>query len=305
MTAFARLSLATLALVAALVSVTVAAAGKGGASPGVALGGSGVATADGALRYVARQRAGLTTVTAIRPRRPGRPPRLPVGCPRDPAGRLRRLARRPRPRRRVARRSRRPGRSRDGLASPSSRPEPSRAADGHAARQLVVRRALARTAAKLYLVEHAGAGSPTYRVRAYDLLRGRLVREAVIDPRLGGRAMTGLPVTQAHGPGGVWAYTLYQKPGGLPVRPRPRHRARKALCIELPWRGNQGRLFDVRMRVRAARSSCEASAAPSSRGSTRGSSWCTRTTTRSAAPSPVPPSRPRSRVPPRRCRGSR
>ena len=100
---------------------------------------------------------------------------------------------------------------------------------------------------KLYLVEHTR--DVTYRVRAYDVVRGRLLREAVVDPRLGGRSMTGVPVTRAHGPGGVWAYTLYQKPGGLPFVHALDTMRGKALCIELPWRGNQGRLFDVRMRV--------------------------------------------------------
>ena len=89
----------------------------------------------------------------------------------------------------------------------------------------------------------------TYRVRAYDVVRGKLLREAVIDPRLGGRSMTGAPVTRATGPGGVWVYTLYQKPGGLPFVHALDTVRGKALCLELPWRGNQGRLFDVRMSV--------------------------------------------------------
>ena len=65
MTPAVRLALAMLAPIAALVSVTTAVAGKGGASPGVQLGGRGIAAADGALRYLARHRAGVTTVTAI------------------------------------------------------------------------------------------------------------------------------------------------------------------------------------------------------------------------------------------------
>ena len=61
--------------------------------------------------------------------------------------------------------------------------------------------------------------------------------------------MTGVPVTQTFGPGAVWVYTLYQKPGGLPFVHALDTVRGKALCIELPWRGNQGRLFDVRMRA--------------------------------------------------------
>jgi len=248
MTPAVRLALAMLALTAALVPVTTAVAGKGGASPGVQLGGRGIATADGALRYVARQRAGVTTVTAID--RDGQVARTGsvtgvVGIPR------------------VAFDGSLGGLAFDGpslvLAAPAPVSGRSRfvvlATSTLRVKRTVTLRgswsfdAISPDGAKLYLVEHASAGSATYRVRAYDLLRGRLVREAVIDPRLGGRAMTGMPVTQAYGPGGVWAYTLYQKPGGLPFVHALDTVRGKALCIELPWRGNQGRLFDVRMRV--------------------------------------------------------
>ncbi len=144
MAAFARLSLATLALVAALVPVTTAVAGKGGASPGVALGGSGIASADGALRYVARHRAGLTTVTAIdrdgQVVRRGSVPGV-LGIPRVAFdGSLGGLASR-RPRSLVARFAR-AGRGKVTLRHPRH-PQPPREAHGHAPRQLVVRRALA------------------------------------------------------------------------------------------------------------------------------------------------------------------
>jgi len=243
-----RLALAALALTAALVSVTAAAGGKGGASPGVALGGSGIATADGALRYVARLRASRTVVTAVD--RDGRVARRgtltgALGIPRVAFdGSLGGLAfdgrslvvASPAP---VA------GRSRFVvLGTPSLRVRRTIALRGDWSFD-----ALSPDGKKLYLVEHAGAAGPTYRVRAYDLARGRLVREAVIDPRLGGRAMTGMPVTQALGPGAVWAYTLYQKPGGLPFVHALDTVRGKALCIELPWRGDQSRLFEVRLRV--------------------------------------------------------
>ena len=248
MTPAVRLALATLALSAALVPVTTAVAGKGGASPGVRLGGRGIATADGALRYVARQRAGVTTITAID--RDGQVARTGsvtgvVGIPRVAFdGSLGGLAL-DGPSLVLAAPAPVSGRSRFVvLATPSL----------HVKRTVTLRGswsfdAISPDGAKLYLVEHARAGSPTYRVRAYDLLRGRLVREAVIDPRLGGRAMSGVPVTQAFGRGAVWVYTLYQKPGGLPFVHALDTMRGKALCIELPWRGDQGRLFDVRLRV--------------------------------------------------------
>jgi DNA-binding beta-propeller fold protein YncE len=248
MTPAVRLALAMLALTAALVPVTTAVAGKGGASPGVQLGGRGIATADGALRYVARQRAGVTTVTAID--RDGQVARTGsvtgvVGIPRVAFdGSLGGLAFAG-PSLVLAAPAPVSGRSRFVvLATPSLRVKRTVALRGNWSFD-----AISPDGARLYLVEHASAGSATYRVRAYDLLRGRLVREAVIDPRLGGRAMSGMPVTQAFGPGAVWVYTLYQKPGGLPFVHALDTVRGKALCIELPWRGDQGRLFDVRLRV--------------------------------------------------------
>jgi len=248
MTSNIRLTLAAGALAAALVSATSAAADKGGPSPGVALGGAGISSTDGAFRYVARHRAGLTTVTAIdhdgQSVRRGSVTGL-VGIPR------------------VAFDGSLGGLAHDGrrlvLASPAPVSGRSRfvvlgTPDLRLQRTVVLSGpwsfdALSPDGRRLYLVEHARAGSPTYRVRAYDLLRGRLVREAVIDPRLGGRAMSGVPVTQAFGRGAVWVYTLYQKPGGLPFVHALDTVRGKALCIELPWRGDQGRLFDVRLRV--------------------------------------------------------
>lgn len=248
MTSSVRLPIAALAVAVALVTPVRADAGKGGPSPGVELGGRGIAAADGTLRYVARFRAGRTTVTAIdrdgQSLRRGSLPGL-LGIPR------------------VAFDGTLGGLAHDGRSLVLASPGPVSGRSRFvvlSTRTLAVERtialrgtwsfdALSPEGRTLYLVEHSPRGEVTYRVRAYDLARGRLVREAVIDPRLGGRAMTGLPVTQVHGPGGVWAYTLYQKPGGLPFVHALDTARGKALCIELPWRGNQGRLFEVRLRV--------------------------------------------------------
>ena len=247
MTARVRLVVIGFALVTTLVLAGAVGAGKGGPSPGVELGGPGIANTSGTLRYVASFKAGNTLVRAF-----------------DADGVVRRgsvtgVLGIPR----VAFDGSLDGLAHDGrslvLASPDKVEGNSRFAV-LSTRTLGLRRmitlrgswsfdALSPDGRKLYLVEYASTGRPTYRVRAYDLVRGTLLREAVIDPRLGGRAMTGLPVTRAFGPGGVWAYTLYQKPGGFPfVHALDTVRGR-ALCIELPWKGNQGRLFDVRMSV--------------------------------------------------------
>jgi hypothetical protein len=248
MTARVRLVLIGFALVTTLVLSGAAGAGKGGPSPGVELGGPGIANTAGTLRYVASFKAGNTLVRAF-----------------DADGVVRRgsvagLLGIPR----VAFDGSLDGLAHDGrslvLASPDKVEGNSRFAV-LSTRNLGLRRmitlrgswsfdALSPDGRKLYLVEYASTGRPTYRVRSYDVVRGTLLREAVIDPRRGGRAMTGLPVTRTFGPGGVWAYTLYQKPGGLPFVHALDTVRGKALCIELPWKGNQGRLFDVRMSVR-------------------------------------------------------
>ena len=239
------LSIPGLALLAALALASGAGADKGGPSPGVALE-EGIAALDGTPRYVARAAKGTTTVTAFDA--DGRALRRGLlsgvfGIPR------------------VAFDGTLDGLAHDGrslvLASASTAGGKSRFAV-LSTRDLRVRRmvtlpgtwsfdALSPDGRKLYLVEHSG--DVTYRVRAYDVVRGKLLREAVIDPRLGGRTMSGAPVTRAVGPGGVWAYTLYQKPVGLPFVHALDTVRGKALCVELPWRGNQGRLFDVRMSV--------------------------------------------------------
>ena len=245
MTVYARLTAFCLAIAAALAVAAGAGAGKGGPSPGVQIGGKGIVAADGAHRYVARIKAGDTVVTgydadgAVRRGSVGGVLGIPL----------------------VAFDGSRGGLAYDGRSLVLAAPGPVAGMSRFAVlstRNLALRRvvslrgtwsydALSPDGRKLYLVEHSG--DVTYRVRAYDVVRGSLLREAVIDPRQGGRAMTGMPVTRATGPGGVWAYTLYQKPGGLPFVHALDTVRGKALCIELPWRGNQGRLFDVRMRV--------------------------------------------------------
>ena len=225
MTPAVRLALAMLVLTAALVSVTTAAAGKGGRSPGVEVGGAGLATVDGAFRYVARHRAGLTTVTAID--RDGRSVRRGsltglVGIPR------------------VAFDGSLGGLAHDGrrlvLASPGTVSGRSRFVV-LGTRSLRMQRtvvlsgtwsfdALSPDGGKLYLVEHARSGSPTYRVRSYDLVRGTLLREAVIDPRLGGR--DDRPAGHA-GPraGRRLGVDALPEAGRASLRPRPRHGARE------------------------------------------------------------------------------
>jgi hypothetical protein len=62
----------------------------------------------------------------------------------------------------------------------------------------------------VYLIRYLSRTDPTrYEVRGYDIRRGRLQAEAIVDPREPDEQMHGLPVTRAMSADGRWAYTLY------------------------------------------------------------------------------------------------
>jgi hypothetical protein len=62
----------------------------------------------------------------------------------------------------------------------------------------------------LYLVQYADPRDPLdYRVRSYDLARGRFEPGSIVDPDEPDEKMTGQPVSRQTSPDGRWAYTLY------------------------------------------------------------------------------------------------
>lgn len=66
----------------------------------------------------------------------------------------------------------------------------------------------------MYLIEYVNPRDPTeYQVRAYDLQRGELDPEPIVDPEAAPVTMGGSPQTRAMSPDGRWAYTLYSSPG--------------------------------------------------------------------------------------------
>ena len=110
--------------------------------------------------------------------------------------------------------------------------------------------ALSPDGTRLYLVEHISAGDvPRYRVRAYDLAAGRLLRRAVIDRLVNKALMGGEPVTRASTPDGRWAYTLYARTGGAPFVHALDTKMRAAFCIDLPLRMAQPEQMRLRMKL--------------------------------------------------------
>jgi hypothetical protein len=102
----------------------------------------------------------------------------------------------------------------------------------------------------LYLIQHLSSRDVTsYRVRAYDLASQRLVPRVVADRRQSGWVMHGSPVTRTTGPGGRWVYTLYQQPGGYPFVHALDAARGTAICVGIPWRGNQNILPSTRLQL--------------------------------------------------------
>ena len=62
----------------------------------------------------------------------------------------------------------------------------------------------------MYLIHYPQPRDPTaYEVRAYDLRRGGLLPDPIVDPDEPGEEMAGWPQTRSLSPDGRWAYTLY------------------------------------------------------------------------------------------------
>lgn len=102
----------------------------------------------------------------------------------------------------------------------------------------------------LYLVEYVNPRDPTrYVVRGYDLERGRLLPEPVVDPTIFGKVMRGYPVTRAVSPDGRWAYTLYDGAGGRPFVHALDTAERTAACIDVDALAGRSDLMDVRLAV--------------------------------------------------------
>ena len=87
----------------------------------------------------------------------------------------------------------------------------------------------------LYLVhDFSGRGGLNYEVRAYDLVRHRLLARPVVDPREPDEKMLGVAATRAVSADGRWAYTLYDRGEQAPFVHALDTERRRAFCVDLP-----------------------------------------------------------------------
>jgi hypothetical protein len=225
-----------IAVGAALALAPAVAGAAGGPSPGVVVGLNGVVARDGSVRYIALPAGPRTVVGAIR-LRGGHVARFATlrgsyGIPM------------------VAFDGKTHGLSFDGrtLVLAGVNADPGRQSSRFAvldirrmrARQTFGLRgafsfdALSPSGKTLFLVEHLGGRQDPsrYRVRAYDLGAGRLLRSPIADKRLGTSVMRGFPAARATSRDTRWAYTLYQ--GDHPFVHALDTVRRTAVCIDLP-----------------------------------------------------------------------
>ena len=101
----------------------------------------------------------------------------------------------------------------------------------------------------LYLIEHVSAQDALrYRVRAYDLSAGRLLRKMVTDKRRWQSVMYGVPLARASSKDHRWAFTLYGG-GARPFVHSLDTRKAYAVCIDLPQSWQRLDFGGVRLRM--------------------------------------------------------
>jgi hypothetical protein len=117
--------------------------------------------------------------------------------------------------------------------------------------------ALSPDGSRLYLIQHVQSPSLSrYVVRAYDLVRRRLLPGRIADRAQRGWVMAGWPVTRATSADGRWAYTLYARPGGTPFVHALDTVKGVAHCVGIPWEptdGSQSEIFNAHLTLAGTR----------------------------------------------------
>jgi hypothetical protein len=108
--------------------------------------------------------------------------------------------------------------------------------------------ALSPDASRLYLVQYLHGQMDHYVVRAYDLRANRLLPGRIADRTQRSWVMQGSPVTRTASADGRWVYTLYQNPGGYPFIHALDTVRGVAHCVGLPIT-DQRRIYDLTLRL--------------------------------------------------------
>jgi hypothetical protein len=105
----------------------------------------------------------------------------------------------------------------------------------------------------MFLINYLSPTDPAkYRVRVYDLEHNRLDPQAIVDPREDPDEMNGIPLSRAMSPDSRWAYTLYQRGAGKPFIHALDTIGRKAVCIDLDDPAlARANLYALRLRMAA------------------------------------------------------
>ena len=109
--------------------------------------------------------------------------------------------------------------------------------------------ALAPNGKTIYALRYGAPGSGRYAVRAIDAVTGSVVPGAIVDQREPDEAMLGSPLTRTWSVDRAWAYTLYAKPDGTAFVHGLDTSSRKAVCLDLPWKGLGDSISRVRLQV--------------------------------------------------------
>jgi len=109
--------------------------------------------------------------------------------------------------------------------------------------------ALSPDASTLFLVEYLATGPDArYRVRSYDLVAGRLIPRAVVE-KGAELVMQGQAVTRATSSDGRWAYTLYARRKREPFVHALDTVSRQSICIDLPLGLGPARQMQLRLKL--------------------------------------------------------
>ena len=108
--------------------------------------------------------------------------------------------------------------------------------------------ALSPDGATMYLIRYTSRRDPThYQVRTYDLRRGRMLPEPIVDPREPDERMRGFPITRTASRDGRWAYTLYDGAGEHPFIHALDTTRGEAACIDLDALTGRRDLYNLKL----------------------------------------------------------